>query len=84
MSDWLSAGMWPSKLDKMAVPHHLFSLDNAMFIMKYYHAGSNRHDEWLVLNPKHETSFIRRTKQLGAFWLAEFRCFNSADSDWFK
>lgn len=72
MSDWLRTGMWPSKLDEMAVPHHLFALDDAIIIMKYYHSGSNRCDEWLVLNPNNEVSFIRRTKQLGVFWLAEF------------
>ena len=56
---------WPPHLDEMAPPLHIFDLTGASHIMKYWHVGGSRPDEWLVLYPEHKVSFIRRTKQLG-------------------
>ena len=57
--------LWPAHLDEMAPPLHIFDLSGASYIMKYWHVGGSRPDEWLVLYPEHQVSFIRRTKQLG-------------------
>ena len=57
--------LWPPHLDEMAPPLHIFDLRGATYIMKYWHVGVSRPDEWLVLYPEHKASFIRRTKQLG-------------------
>ena len=69
MALWLYPGMWPPDLDQMVPPSHLFDLGRATYAMKYYHVGSGRAEEWLVLLPKNRVSFIRRTKKLGLFWL---------------
>ena len=36
MAFWLYAGMWPSHLDQMVAPPHLFELSGANYIFKCY------------------------------------------------
>ena len=74
MAFWLYAGMWPYHLDldQMVAPPHLFELSGANYIFKCYHVNSGRMGEWMCIFPGRAIHFIRRTKQLCAFWLADF------------
>eukprot|EP00435_Cladocopium_sp_Y103_P047001 s1331_g13.t1 len=60
-----AAVMWPAEMMEPPPEQFRMVLARAAWVLKYFHVGSGRREEWLVLHEQsgeRQASFIRRTR----------------------